>query len=79
MKSGKMIAALIGVWLMFIGFDSAHAKIGKKGVTLLPRPVQLSFTLLRAVRSILLFKIAVLTFFCISHQLTNGLKKEKKV
>jgi len=69
MNSGKIIAALLGAWLLFIGFDSANGRIAKKGALLLARPLQMLFTITRTVRTLLLFKLAVITFLLIARQL----------
>lgn len=74
MNSGKIIAALIGVWLLFIGIDSANGRVAKKGAMLLGRPLQLFFTVTRVVRTLLLFKLAVITFLLVARQLVTPKK-----
>jgi len=78
MKSGKLIAMLIGGWLLFIGLDTAHGKIGKRGALYLAAPLKTMFNVTSVIRTILLFKIAVLTFLLIARQLISaGGKKDE--
>lgn len=74
MKSGKLIAALIGSWFVYIGLDGAYGKIGKRGSLLLSRPMQMMFNTTRTIRLLVLFELAIITFLLVAKQLVESKK-----
>jgi hypothetical protein len=75
MKAYKLLLAMIGGWLLFIGFDSINGKIGLKGASKLAKPLQIAFFTTKAVRTIIMFLLAVETLFVVAHHA----KEEKRL
>ena len=68
MKSRKLLLTLIGGWILFIGIDSTNGHMGSLGARSLRRPLQIAYFATKALRTLVLFLLAAITFLLIAQQ-----------
>ena len=65
MKSSRILLALIGGWILFIGLDSTNGHMGARGARFLNKPLQLAFFITKILRTLVLFFIAAGTLLLV--------------